>query len=94
MVFMHDRRAEQRENAVAGRLHDVAFVAPHRLNHQLQHRVDDGACFLGVEVFHQLGRTLDVGEQRRDGLALTFEHFKRRLRVYSNRGEIGLGSNR
>ena len=38
MVLMGDRRAEQREDAVAGRLHDVAVIAMHRVDHQLQRR--------------------------------------------------------
>ena len=67
---MRDRRAEQREDAVAGRLHDVAVVAMDRVDHQLQRRIDDRARLLGVEVLHQLHRALDVGEQRRDRLAL------------------------
>jgi hypothetical protein len=58
------RCAEQREDAVARRLHDVAVVATHRLDHQLQRRVDNRARFLGVEFLHQFGRALDVGEQR------------------------------
>ena len=32
---MRDRRAEQREDAVAGGLHDVAVVAMDRVDHQL-----------------------------------------------------------
>ena len=74
MILVRDRRAEQREDAVAGRLHDVAVVAMHRVDHQLERRIDDRARLLGVEVLHQLGRALDVREQRRDGLALAFEH--------------------
>jgi hypothetical protein len=35
---------------------------------------------LGIEVFHQLGRTLEVGEQRRDGLALALGRFGCRAR--------------
>ncbi len=33
MVLDSDRRAEQGENAVAGRLHDVPFIAPGRIDH-------------------------------------------------------------
>jgi hypothetical protein len=44
-----------------------------RVDHQLQRRIDDRACFLGIEVAHQFGRALDVREQRRDSLALTVE---------------------
>jgi len=74
MVLMRDRRAEQREDTVAGGLHDVAVVVMHRVDHQLQRRVDDRASFLRVEVFHQIHRALDVREQRRDRLALAVDH--------------------
>ena len=70
MVLVRDRRAEQREDAVAGGLHDVAVVAMDRVDHQPQRRIDNRARLLGVEVLHQLHRALDVGEQRRDRLAL------------------------
>jgi hypothetical protein len=52
MILVRDRRAEQRKNAVAGGLHDVATVTPHGLDHKLQCRINDRACFLGVEVLH------------------------------------------
>ncbi len=70
MVLVRDRRAEQREDAVAGGLHDVAVVAMDRVDHQLQRRIDDRARRLRVEVLHQFRRALDVGEQRGDRLAL------------------------
>jgi hypothetical protein len=34
MVLVGGRRAEQREDAVAGRLHHIAVVAPHRVDHE------------------------------------------------------------
>jgi hypothetical protein len=71
---MRHRRPEQREDAVASGLHDVAIVAAHRLDHQLQRRVDNRAHLLGVEFFHQLGRALDIRKQGGDGLALPFWH--------------------
>ena len=77
MVLMRDRRAEQSEDAVAGRLRNVAAVAMHRLHHKLQHRVDDRARLLGIEIAHQLRRALDVGEQRGDRLALALRTFRR-----------------
>ena len=73
MVLMGDRRAEQREDAVAGRLHDVAVVAMDRADHQLERGIDDRACLFRVEIRHQLGRALDIGKQRSDSLALTLE---------------------
>jgi len=55
MVFVGDRRPEKREDAVTSGLHDVAVVAPYRLDHQLQRGIDDCAHLLRVEVLHQLG---------------------------------------
>jgi hypothetical protein len=88
MVLVRDRRAEQREDAAAGRLHDVTVVAPHRVDHQLERRIENRARLLGVQVLLELCRSLDFGEQRRDRLALTLcrERFKRRVGAYSNRG--------
>ena len=79
MVLMCDRRAEQREDAVAGRLHDIAVIAPDGVDHEFQRWIDDRARFFGVEIRHQLGRALDVGEKRRDGLALAGEGFTGRF---------------
>ena len=88
MVLVRDRRAEQREDAVAGRLHDVAVVAMDRVDHQLERRIDDRARLLGVEVLHQLGRALDVGEQRGDRLALAVEFFGVGCLAYANRRSV------
>ena len=66
-------------------LHDVAVVAMDRFDHQLERRIDDRARFLGIEVLHQLGRALDVGEQRGDRLALALEIFRGGRLGYSNR---------
>ena len=79
MVLVRHRRPEQREDAVVGRLHDIATVTPHRLDHQLQRRIDNAAGLFGIEVLHQLGRALDIGEQRRHRLALTLERVAGRL---------------
>src|SRR6202040_2409704 len=77
MVLMRDRRAEQRENSVAGGLHDVSVEAMDRVHHQLERGVNDGASFLRIEVLDQIHRALDVSEQRRDHLSLAVgrEHF-------------------
>ena len=74
MVLVRDGRAEQREDAVAGRLHDVAVVAAHRVDHQLERGIDDRARFFGIEILLQFGRSLDVGEQRGDRLALAVRY--------------------
>ena len=65
--------SEQREDSIAGGLHDVTVVATGRVDHELQRRVDNRARLLRIEVLHQLRGALDVGEQRRDRLALAFE---------------------
>jgi hypothetical protein len=72
VVLVGDRSAEQREDAVAGRLHDIAVVVMGCVDHQLQRRVEDRASFFGVNVLHQIHRALDVGKQRCDRLALAF----------------------
>ena len=59
MVLVRDRRAEHREDAVAGGLHHVAVVAAHRIDHQLERWIDDRARFFGIEVLLQLRRTLE-----------------------------------
>ena len=70
MVFVCDWCAEEGEDAVAGGLRDVAAVTLHRLHHQLECRIDDGAGFLGIEVLDQVHGAFEVGEQRGDDLAL------------------------
>ena len=85
MVLVRDRRAEQREDAVAGALHDVAVVAADRVDHQLERRIDDRARLFGIEVLFEFGRALDIGEQRGDRLALAFEVFSGGRVSYPNR---------
>ena len=74
---MRNRRPEQREYSIAGRLHHVPVVTTHRVDHQLQCGVYNRARFLGVEVLLQLGRALDIGEQRGDDLALALSNGRR-----------------
>jgi hypothetical protein len=62
MILISCGRAEQREDAVAGRLHDVTLVTPHGFDRDAPGRVDDHARLPEIEVLHQLGRPLDVGE--------------------------------
>ena len=70
MILMRDRRAEQREDSVAGGLHDVTVVAMHRVDHQFQRGIDNRARLFGIETLHQVHRSLDIREQRRHGFAL------------------------
>jgi hypothetical protein len=86
MVLVGERSAEHREDAVAGRLHDVAVVALDRSDHQLEGGIDDGASFLRVEVLLQFGRALDIGKQSGDGLALTLDIVRFRTFEANDRG--------
>jgi hypothetical protein len=73
MVLVRDRRAEQREHAVAGGLHDVAVVAMDRIDHDADRWIDERASLLGIDVLDQIHRAFDIGEQRGDGFALAVE---------------------
>ena len=70
VVFVGNRGAKQREDAVAQRLRHIALVAVHRFHHEPQSGIDNVPSFFRVEVFQQRHRPLDVGKQRRDGLTL------------------------
>src|SRR5713101_6467645 len=98
MVLVSDRRPEQREDAIAGRLHDVTVVAMRRVDHQLQRGVDNRASLFRIEVAHQLGRTLDIREQRRHRLALAvgdvkagwlWNRLRRECRLYRANRPLG-----
>jgi hypothetical protein len=71
MVFVRHGRAEQREDAVTGRLHDISVVVVHRVDHKLEGRIDDRARRLRINVLDHVHRPLDVREQRRHCLALS-----------------------
>ena len=73
VVFVGQRCAEQREDAVAHGLRHVALVAMDRVHHELERRVDDRARVFRVEVFDEGHRALDVGEQRGDRLAFAVD---------------------
>src|SRR5260370_42449510 len=66
MVLMRERRAEHREDAIAGGLHDVTIVAADRVDHQFERGIDNRARFFGIEVLLQLSRAFDIREQRSD----------------------------
>src|SRR5215469_17275367 len=73
MILVSDRSAKDRENAVARALHQVATVVVDGIDHQLECGIDNRASLFGVEVLLELGRTLDVSEQRRNRLALAIK---------------------
>src|SRR6516165_2653243 len=89
MVLVSDRRPEQREDSVAGRLRNVAAVVMDRLDHQLQRRIDDCSRLLGVQILHQVHGTFDVGEQKGDQLALALEILWGGCFGYPNLGLVG-----
>jgi hypothetical protein len=53
MILVRQRRAEQGEDPVAGRLRDVAAIAMHRIHHQAQHRINDRPRLFGIETLDQ-----------------------------------------
>ena len=73
VVLVGERRAEQGHDAVAQHLVDHAFVAVHRLHHGADRRIEQLMDALGVATSDQLERTLDVGEQHGDLLALALD---------------------
>src|ERR1700683_2344233 len=79
MIFMGDWSAEKREDPVAGGLHNVTVVAAHRVDHQLERRIDDRARFFRIEILLELRRALDIGEQRGDRLSLAVARVTKRL---------------
>jgi hypothetical protein len=74
ILSRRDRRAKQREDTVAGRLHDVAIIAAYGVDHKLQRRINDGACLLRIEVLFKSRRVDDVDKQRCDQLSLPHGH--------------------
>jgi hypothetical protein len=76
MVLMRDRRAEECEDTIPGRLRYVAAVMMDRVHHQLERGIDQAARLLRVEILDQLHRALDLGEQGRHRLALAFGNFR------------------
>jgi hypothetical protein len=73
VVFVGDRRAEQRHDPVAHHLVHRALVAVDGLHHELENGIENLASLLGVAVGEQLHRALEVGEEDCDLLALALE---------------------
>jgi hypothetical protein len=48
MVLMRYRRTEHSENAITGRLNDVAVVAADGIDHQFELRIDNCAGLFGL----------------------------------------------
>ena len=73
VILVRDRRAEEGHDPVAHHLIDRALVAVYRLHHVLENGVEELPRLLRVTVREQLHRALEVGEQDRHLLALTFQ---------------------
>jgi hypothetical protein len=77
VFLVRDRRAEQRHDAVAHHLVDRALVVMHRLDHPLEHAVEQPARVFGIAVGEELHRSLEIREQHRDVLALALQRILR-----------------
>ena len=73
VVLEGDGSSEEGHDPVAHHLVDCAFVLVNRLHHQLEHGVEDRACFFGVAVSQEFHRALQVSEQHRHLFALALE---------------------
>jgi hypothetical protein len=73
VIFVGERRAEQRHDAVAHHLVHRPLVTVNGLHHQLENRIEDLARILGIAVGQELHRALDVGKEDGYLLALALE---------------------
>src|SRR5713101_288315 len=73
MVLMGQGGAKQGHDAVAHDLVDGAVITVDGLDHSCQHWIEQLARLLRVSISQQLHRTLEVGEEDRDLLALAFQ---------------------
>ena len=73
VILVGHRRTEERHYAVAHDLVDDALVTVNSLHHQFEHRIQNLPRLLRVAVSEQLHGSLEVGEEHRHLLALTFE---------------------
>ena len=73
MIFMGERRPEQRHDAVAHDLVHRALVAVHGLHHAFEDGVEDSPGFFRVAVGQELHGPLQVSKEDRDLLALALQ---------------------
>ena len=81
MVLVRYRCAEQSEDAVSSRLHDVAVITTHGIDHELEDRINDRTRLFGIKILLQPGRIYDVDEKCGDELPLALQHQGRFFRV-------------
>jgi len=73
VIFMGQRRAEERHDAVAHHLVHGTLVVVDGLHHAFEDRVEKLPRILGIAVGEQFHRTLEVREEDRHLLTLTFQ---------------------
>ncbi len=81
VVLDGDRCPEQRHDAVTHDLVHGAAVAPHGLDHRVEHRIERRPRVLGIARGQQCHRALQIREQDRDVLALALETKGRAARL-------------
>ena len=93
MVFVGNRRAKQRHNAVAQHLIDGALEAVHRVHHAVNGRIEELLRRFGIEAPDQLRRVLQVCKEYGNLLALAFQGGAVRIfrQVGWRVGQQGLG---
>jgi hypothetical protein len=78
VVLVAERGAEDRHDPVTHDLVHGALELVDGVHHDLEGRIEDRPCLLGIEVVEQLHRTFDVGKQYGDLLSFTLERALRR----------------
>jgi hypothetical protein len=73
VVFMRNRGAKERHDAIAHDLIDRPFIAVHGLHHACEDGIEEGPGFFRVAVGQQLHRSLQIGKQNRHLFALAFQ---------------------
>src|SRR5262249_25005105 len=73
VVFVSDRRPEQRHYSVACVLIDGALEAMNAFGEDREEAIHDLMPVLGIDLLDQIHRAFHVGEEHRDVLALTFK---------------------
>ena len=78
VVFVGDRGAEERHDAIAGVLVDGSLVSVHAVREDPEQAIEQAMPFLGIDALRELHRAHDVGEEHGDQLALAPERALRR----------------
>ena len=91
VVFVGDRRPEERHDPIAHHLVDRALVVVNALHHPFEDRIQDLPGLLGVTVGEQLHGALQVGEEDGDLFPFAFEGGLRRENLLGEvPGDVGL----